>query len=274
MISKFLKRMATASRIAIPAMALLATLFVSPLIAPVAASAAEPVTVFAAASLKETVESIAADWKAETGNDVRVSFAGSSALARQIEEGAPADLFISADLKWMDHLDKAGSIKSDTRVNLLGNRIVLVAPKGSTLSIKIATGFPLAGLLGDGRLAMANVDAVPAGTYGKAALDNLGVWDAVKDKVAQAENVRAALLLVARGEAPLGIVYETDARVDPSVTILDRFPEDSHKPIVYPAALTADNANANAAAFLAYLQGARAHAIFTEAGFTVLAKTN
>jgi molybdate transport system substrate-binding protein len=238
------------------------------------AFAAEPVTVFAAASLKETVEKIAAEWKAETGTEVRLSFAGSSALAKQIEEGAPADVFISADLKWMDHLDKAGKIKSDTRINLLGNRIVLVAPKDTTQSVAIAAGFPLVGLLGDGHLAMANVDAVPAGTYGKAALEKLGVWDSVKDKVAQAENVRAALLLVSRSEAPLGIVYETDARVDPSVKVLDRFPEDSHPAIVYPAAVTADAANAEAASFLAYLQATKAHAIFTEAGFTVLSKTN
>jgi molybdate transport system substrate-binding protein len=238
------------------------------------ATAAEPVTVFAAASLKESVETIAVDWKAETGNEVRLSFAGSSALAKQIEEGAPADLFISADLKWMDHLDKAGRIKADTRINLLGNRIVLVAPKDSSLTTTIAQGFPLADLLGDGRLAMANVDAVPAGTYGKAALEKLGVWESVKDKVAQAENVRAALLLVSRAEAPLGIVYETDAKIDGGVKIVDRFPETSHPAIVYPAALTADGKNPEAAAFLVYLQGAKAHAIFTDAGFTVLAKTN
>ncbi|KQW31467.1 molybdenum ABC transporter substrate-binding protein [Rhizobium sp. Root274] len=238
------------------------------------AEAADPVTVFAAASLKESVEQIASDWKAETGNEIRLSFAGSSALAKQIEEGAPADVFISADLKWMDHLGKAGRIKPDTRINLLGNRIVLVAPKDATVTATIADDFPLASLLGDGRLAMANVDAVPAGTYGKAALETLGVWESVKDKVAQAENVRAALLLVSRGEAPLGIVYETDARVDPGVKIIDRFPEASHPAIVYPAALTTDGKNAQAAAFLAYLQGPKAHAIFTEAGFSVLAKTN
>lgn len=239
-----------------------------------AAHAEEPVTVFAAASLKESAEKVAAAWKAAGGADVTFSFAGSSALAKQIEEGAPADLFISADLKWMDYLDKAGRIKADTRVNLLGNRIVLVAPKESTAATTIAPGFPLAALLGNERLAMANVDAVPAGTYGKAALTSLGVWDGVKDKVAQAENVRAALLLVSRGEAPLGIVYETDARVDPWVKILDRFPEASHPAIVYPAALTTDSKNPRAADFLAYLQGADAHAIFTAAGFTVLAKTN
>ncbi len=241
---------------------------------PTTARAEEPVTVFAAASLKESAEKIAAAWKAAGGADVTFSFAGSSALAKQIEEGAPADVFISADLKWMDHLDKAGRVKADTRVNLLGNRIVLVAPKGSTAETTIAPGFPLAALLGDERLAMANVDAVPAGTYGKAALTNLGVWESVKDKVAQAENVRAALLLVSRGEAPLGIVYETDAKVDSSVKILDRFPETSHPAIVYPAALTTDSTNPRAADFLAYLQGADAHAIFTAAGFTVLAKTN
>lgn len=240
----------------------------------VSARAEEPVTVFAAASLKESAEKIAAAWKAAGGTDVTFSFAGSSALAKQIEEGAPADVFISADLKWMDHLDKAGRVKADTRVNLLGNRIVLVAPKDSTAAMTIVPGFPLATLLGDERLAMANVDAVPAGTYGKAALESLGVWESVKDKVAQAENVRAALLLVSRAEAPLGIVYETDAKVDPGVKILDRFPEHSHPAIVYPAALTTDSENPRAAEFLAYLQGADAHAIFTAAGFTVLAKTN
>lgn len=236
--------------------------------------AAEPVTVFAAASLKESAEKVAESWKKATGNEVRLSFAGSSALAKQIEEGAPADVFISADLKWMDHLDKGGEIKSDTRVNLLGNRIVLVAPKASTATVTIGDNFPLTTLLGDGRLAMANVEAVPAGTYGKAALEKLGVWDSVKDRIAQAENVRAALLLVSRAEAPLGIVYETDAKVDPEVKILDRFPETSHPAIVYPAALTTDGSNPEAASFLAYLQGAEAHAIFAAAGFTVLAKTN
>lgn len=242
--------------------------------APTARAAEEPVTVFAAASLKESAEKAAAAWRATGGADVTFSFAGSSALAKQIEEGAPADVFISADLKWMDHLDKAGMVKADTRINLLGNRIVLVAPKASAAATTIAPGFPLATLLGDGRLAMANVDAVPAGTYGKAALEKLGVWESVRDKVAQAENVRAALLLVSHGEAPLGIVYETDAKVDSSVKILDRFPEASHPAIVYPAALTTDSKNPRAADFLAYLQGADAHAIFTAAGFTVLAKTN
>ncbi|KPF46956.1 molybdate ABC transporter substrate-binding protein [Rhizobium sp. AAP43] len=238
------------------------------------AAAADKVTVFAAASLKESVEKIAADWKAKTGNAVVLSFAGSSALAKQIEEGAPADIFISADLKWMDHLDRAGEVRSDTRVNLLGNRIVLVAPKDAGITATIADGFPLATLLGDGRLAMANVDAVPAGTYGKAALESLGVWDSVKDKVAQAENVRSALLLVSRHEAPLGIVYETDAKVDPGVVIIDRFPETSHPAIVYPAAITTESKSPVAADFLAHLRGADARAIFSAAGFSVLADTN
>jgi len=243
-------------------------------ICPDQSRAEEAVTVFAAASLKESVEKVAAAWKAAGGTDVTLSFAGSSALAKQIDEGAPADVFISADLKWMDHLDKAGRIKTDSRVDLLGNRLVLVAPQDSALIATIAPDFPLAELLGKERLAMANVDAVPAGAYGKAALESLGVWDGVKDKVAQAENVRAALLLVSRGEAPLGIVYETDAKVDPGVRILDRFPEASHPAIIYPAALTTDGQNPRAPDFLAYLQGADAHAIFTAAGFTVLATTN
>lgn len=243
-------------------------------LAPSRTRAEEPLTVFAAASLKESLDKIADSWKATGGSPLRLSFAGSSALAKQIEEGAPADLFISADQKWMDYLQQAGRIRADTRVNLLGNRLVLVAPKDTAVTATIAQGFPLAALLGDERLALANVDAVPAGTYGKAALTNLGVWENVKDKVAQAENVRAALLLVSRGEVPLGIVYETDARVDPSVKVLDRFPETSHPAIVYPAALTTAGKNPRAADFLAYLQGADAHAIFTAAGFTVLAETN
>lgn len=240
-----------------------------------AAHAEDGVTVFAAASLKEMLGEVSEAWKAETGRETTLSFAGSSALAKQIEQGAPADLFISADLKWMDYLDKAGLILGDSRVNLLGNRLVLVAPKDAATTATIANGFPLADLLSGGHLAMANTDAVPAGTYGKAALQALGVWDSVKDKVAQAENVRAALLLVSRKEAPLGIVYETDAKADPGVKLVDRFPESSHPAIVYPAAIVKEAKNAeDAAAFLAYLQGAKAHAIFTAAGFTVLAKTN
>lgn len=239
-----------------------------------AASAEEPVTVLAAASLKEAVETIAAAWKSDTGHDVRLSLAGSSALAKQIEEGVPADLFISADQRWMDYLDSQELIDGQSRVDLLANRIVLIAPATSTVELQIAPGFALSERLGNERLAMANVDAVPAGVYGKAALESLGVWDSVKDKVAQAENVRAALLLVSRDEAPLGIVYETDARVDPGVRILDRFPEGSHPPIIYPAAVLAESQNPLARAFLTYLQSQKAHDIFTAQGFAVLAQTH
>ncbi|MGG7516471.1 molybdate ABC transporter substrate-binding protein [Allorhizobium undicola] len=232
--------------------------------------AADAVRVFAAASLKETLEKVSADWKAETGAEVKLSFAASSALARQIEQGAPADLFVSADLDWMDYLDKAGRIDAQSRVNLLGNRLVLIAASQSQAKLAIAPGMDLAGALSGGRLAMGAVQSVPAGIYGKAALEKLGLWPGVKDQIAQAENVRAALLLVSRQEAPLGIVYETDAKVDPGVKILDRFPAGSHPPIIYPAALTAGPHSQGAAAFLAYLQGKKAGAVFSAAGFTLL----
>lgn len=234
------------------------------------ARAQEPVTVFAAASLKTALDDIGAAWSEETGNVATISYAGSSALARQIEEGAPADLFISADLDWMAYLAERDLIDTASERRLLGNRIVLVAPADSAVELAIAPGFDIASALGDGRLAMANVDAVPAGRYGKAALELLGVWDDVADKVAQTENVRATLQFVALGEAPLGIVYQTDAMAEPGVRVVGSFPEDSHDPIVYPAALTAGSADA-AAAFLDYLQGDEARAIFGEQGFTVLA---
>jgi len=250
---------------------LLATAILSASVAP---ALAEGPTVFAAASLKDVLSSIAEAWKTETGKQATLSFAGSSAIARQIEEGAPADIFISADLAWMDHLDGKGLIDKATRVDLLGNAIVLVSPKDSDVTTTIAKGFPLADLLGDGRLAIANVDAVPAGVYGKAALENLGVWDGVKDKLAQSENVRAALLLVSRGEAPLGIVYATDAKADPGVRVVATFPEQSHAPIVYPAALVEGSSDPDARAFLAFLSSPQASRLFTEAGFTVLGATN
>ena len=235
------------------------------------ARAQEPVTVFGAASLKTALDAISESWSQEEGRQATVSYAGSSALARQIEEGAPADLFISADLDWMAYLAERNLVDSASERRLLGNRIVLVAPADSSVDLSIAPGFDLAGALGDGRLAMANIDAVPAGRYGKAALETLGVWDGVADKVAQAENVRAALQFVALGEAPLGIVYQTDATAEPGVRVVGTFPEDSHEPIIYPAALTAASANPDAAAFLDYLQGDAARAIFEEQGFTVLA---
>lgn len=235
-----------------------------------ACAADAPVVVFAAASLKNALDAATAAWGKETGKSAKISYAGSNALAKQLESGAPADLFFSADLAWMDYAQKAGSIRPDTRVDLLRNAIVLIAPKDSTAALDLKPGVDLAKALGDGRLAMGNVDAVPAGKYGKAALTNLGAWDGVKDKVAQAENVRAALLLVARGEAPLGIVYASDAVSDASVKVVATFPADSHPPIVYPIARTMDSANDDAAVLLAWLRSPAAKAFFEKQGFSVV----
>jgi molybdate transport system substrate-binding protein len=226
--------------------------------------------VFAAASLKNALDSINAQWQKETGRSAKISYASSSALAKQMENGAPAQMFISADLDWMDYVEKKNLIQPDTRSNLLGNRIVLIAPKDKAQPIAIKPGFDLARVLGDGRLSMANVDAVPAGKYGKAALEKLGVWTSISDKTAQAENVRAALLLVSRGEAPAGIVYQTDAASDKAVTIIGTFPEDTHPPIIYPIALTAGTTNPDAAAFLAYIKSDKSKPLFEAQGFTVL----
>jgi molybdate transport system substrate-binding protein len=248
------------------AFALAATVLPSP-----STAQGESVVVFAAASLKNALDEIATGWTAKSGVAVKTSYAASSALAKQIEEGAPADLFISADLDWMDYIETKNLLKAGTRGNLLGNAIVLVAPKDWTKGdIKIESNFPLAGLLGDGRLAMAGIASVPAGKYGKASLEKLGVWNSVANKLAESENVRAALALVARGEAPLGIVYRTDAAAEPSVKIVGTFPDDSHPPIVYPAAALASSKTAKAEDFLRYLAGPEAKAIFVKNGFTVL----
>jgi molybdate transport system substrate-binding protein len=229
------------------------------------------ITIFAAASLKTALDGAAAAYEKSTGNKAVISYAGSSALAKQIEQGAPADIFVSADLHWMDYVQKAKLIKEDTRFNLFGNRLVLIAPKASTVELKIGKDFPLAVALGDSHLAMANVKSVPAGKYGSAALQKLGVWSAVEPKVAQADNVRAALALVAQGEAPLGIVYETDATAEPKVKIVDVFPEDTHPPIIYPIAIIAATKNGDAAkAFIDYLKSPDAQAFFTKQGFTIL----
>jgi molybdate transport system substrate-binding protein len=227
------------------------------------------IVVFAAASLKNALDAIAARWQKETGKKASISYAASSALARQIEAGAPAQMFISADIPWMDYVEKKGLIKPGTRSNLLGNRIVLIAPKDTAMLVDIKPGFDLAKVIGDGRLAVANVEAVPAGRYGKAALEKLGAWASVSGKLAQAENVRAALLLVSRGEAPAGIVYRTDAASDKAVAIVGTFPENTHPPIVYPIALTKD-AGADAAAFLAYVRSGKAKPLFEAQGFSVL----
>jgi molybdate transport system substrate-binding protein len=235
-----------------------------------AASQTKDTLVFAAASLKNALDDIAAQWQRQTGKKVAISYAASNNLIKQIEQGAPADIFFSADLDWMDYGQQKSLIKPDTRKNLLGNRIVLIAPKDSTVKIDIRPGFDLAAALQGGRLAMGNVDAVPAGKYGKAALERLGAWDGVKDKIAQAENVRAALLFVARREAPLGIVYQTDAASDPNVKIVGAFPDDSHPPIVYPVALTKDSTNPDASAFLNFIKSPGARPAFEKQGFTVL----
>jgi molybdate transport system substrate-binding protein len=234
-----------------------------------ASARSHPVLVFAAASLKTALDAIAAAWHRETGGRATISYAASSTLAKQIDNGAPAELFISADEGWMDYLRERTLIDPKTRIDLLGNRLVLIAPAESAARVTIAPGFALAGLIGDGHLAMADPAAVPAGKYGKAALQKLGVWSSVETRVAAAENVRAALLLVARGEAPLGIVYQTDAAAEPGVRIVGTFPPDTHPPIVYPMALT-PAAGPEAAAFATYLSGPAARALFEAQGFTVL----
>ena len=230
------------------------------------------ITVFAAASLKNALDDVNAAFTKSTGIKVVASYAASSALIKQIENGAPADVFASADLDWMDYGAQKKVIKDDTRVNLLGNRLVLIAPKDSKIgNVTIAPGFDLAKLAGDGRIVTADVRAVPVGKYAKAALEKLGAWAAAEPKFAMTENVRAALTLVARGEAALGIVYETDAKVEPNVKIVGAFPADSHPPIVYPVALTA-NAKPEAAQYLAFLRSQAAKAMFEAHGFTFLAR--
>lgn len=235
------------------------------------ALAQEKVTIFAAASLKNALDAVNAACAPDVGEKATVSYAASSALAKQIEEGAPADIFMSADLDWMKYLSDKKLIKAETETRLLGNRIVLIAPADSSAEAKIGKGFDLAGLLGGGKLAIGDVRAVPAGKYGKAALDSLGVWNSVEGKVAQAENVRAAQKLVATGEAPLGIVYQTDANAEKGVRVVGTFPEDSHPPIVYPVAQTAASKDSEAPAFLKCLQSAKAKELFEAQGFTVLA---
>jgi molybdate transport system substrate-binding protein len=227
-------------------------------------------TVFAAASMKNALDEIDNAYAARSGVKVIVSYAASSTLAKQIEQGAPADVFVSADTDWMDYAIAKRTINEPTRVNLLGNSIVLVAPANSKLdNVMIGPGFDLATLAGDDKIATGDVKAVPAGKYAKAALQKLGAWQAAEPKFAMAENVRAALTLVARGEAALGIVYSTDAKVEPGVKIVGSFPADSHPPIIYPLAATA-TAKPEAAGYLAFLGSSAAKAIFEKYGFTFL----
>src|SRR5579871_4004958 len=238
------------------------------LVAPGTASAREAgsVTVFAAASLTDVMQEIGKAYEATTGKHVTFSFAGSMILARQIEASAGVDMFISADSESMDYLDGKGLIAPGTRTNLLGNRLVLIAPSSNNPStINLRT--PLAQALRGGRVAVANVDTVPAGRYAKAALTALGQWDGIKDHLAQGEDVRATLAYVARGEAPFGVVYATDARVEPKVQVVATFPESTHEPIIYPAALT-KGGKTEAAQFLAYLKGPAVRAVLERAGFT------
>lgn len=245
-------------------LAFLALLFAA--IVPASAQNRAPL-VLAAASLQESLNAAADGWARKGHPRPVISFAGSSALARQIEAGAPADLFISADEEWMDYVANKRLVKPNTRVSFLFNNLVLVAPAASTLRLTVVPRFPLVRALGNGRLAMADPDAVPAGKYGKEALTRLGVWPSVQDRIARAENVRAALALVGRGEAPLGIVYTTDALADRTVKVVGRFPANSHALIAYPVATLAKSTNPEGEAFRRYLLSTEGKATFRRFGF-------
>ncbi len=226
-------------------------------------------TLFAAASLSVVLDELTPAYRAETGRELRTSYAASSLLARQIEGGAAADAFISADTDWMDYLEHKGLLAPGTRRTLLGNRLVLVAPAGSTTTLQIARVMAIAPALGDGRLAVADPDSVPAGRYAKAALESLGAWQQVADHLVRADNVRAALTFVERGEAPLGIVYGTDAQDDAKVRVVGEFPAGSHPPILYPLALLRDH-HPGSEALLPFLRGATARAAFARHGFQLI----
>lgn len=238
--------------------------------APAPAADAGPLLVFGAASLKDAMDEATTAYTAAAGTEVRVSYAASSALARQIEQGAPADVFISADLAWMDWLEGRGLIDADSRRDLLGNDLVLVAPAdGDTAPLELDAGADgVLARLGDGRLAMALVDSVPAGKYGRQAFESLDMWQAVAPRVAEGDSVRAALMLVARGEAPLGVAYGSDARAEPRVRAVATFPAGTHAPIVYPVARVAASRHADAAGFVAWLASSEAGGIFRRHGFT------
>lgn len=236
------------------------------MLAPAASPAREELLVFAAASLTNVMQEIGASYTRETGQPVKFSFAASSALARQIEAGARADVFFSADTEWMDYLQARNLIDRASRRDVVGNRLVLIAPASSTLQLKIAPGFPLARTLGSDRLSTGDPDTVPVGRYAKSALTSLGVWNDVAGRIVRADNVRSALAFVDRGETPLGIVYETDAFIDKKVRIVDVFPASSHTPINYPAAVTM-NARPGAAQFVDYLHSAAGQEAFRKYGF-------
>jgi len=234
-----------------------------------ASAQGQKLIIFAAASLKDALDEVNVAYQHENSQETATSYAASSTLAKQIEAAAPADVFISADVDWMDYLAMRNLIKPETRANLLGNRLVLIAPVNSPLNLAIGPNFSLAQALGNGRLAIADPNGVPAGRYGKAALQSLGVWSTIADRLAPAENVRAALALVARGETPLGIVYQTDAASDKDVKIVGIFPQDTHPPIIYPIAVVVSSTNPAALGYLAYLKSRAARPTFEKHGFTV-----
>jgi molybdate transport system substrate-binding protein len=251
-----------------PVLALLATLFA----AQPAPAQDTTLTVFAAASLRNALDDFNAQFTKATGVKVTASYAATSALAKQLESGAPADVFISADIKWMDFAVEKKLVNAGTRINLLGNELVMIAPKDSKLDkVSIAKGFDIASLAGDSRIAVADVKAVPAGRYAKAALESLGVFDKAEPKLAQAENVRAALAYVSRGETPIGIVYATDAKADPGVKVVGAFPEGSYPPVTYPVAAT-PAAKPDAAKYLQMLRSPAARVTFEKYGFSFLIK--
>lgn len=250
-----------------------AMISIAVLLAAPAAAQDRTLTVFAAASMKNALDDVNAAYMQANKTKVVASYASSSALIKQIENGAPADVFISADLNWMDYGAEGKLINDASRFNLLGNKLVLIAPSDSkAANVTIAQGFDLAKLAGNERIAVGDVKAVPAGQYAKAALEKLGAWAAVEGKLAQTENVRAALTLVARGETPYGIVYETDAKVEPKVKVAGVFPDGSHPAITYPAAATRETKNPEAAKYLAFLKGGTAQVLFQRHGFTYLVK--
>jgi molybdate transport system substrate-binding protein len=225
--------------------------------------------VFAAASLTNVLGDLSTTWEKSAGVHVKLSFAASSVLARQIEAGGRADVFISADQEWMDYLQSRGLVNKPTRHNLVGNRLVLIAPADSKVQLKIAPGFPLAAALGGGRLSTGDPDTVPVGRYARSALVSLGLWDEIQDRLVRADNVRSAMMFVARGEAPLGIVYTTDALIDPKVRIVDTFPANTHAPITYPGAVM-QGARPEAAAFLTFLASSQAAETWKRFGFLEL----
>ena len=238
--------------------------------ASVSLPAAAEVTIFAAASLKEAMDEQAKKFESVAGSRVIVAYGGSNALARQIEAGAPADLFVSADEDWMDYLDRRRLLVPGSRSNLLANELVLIAPASNRATLRIAPGFGLATALGSDKLAMANPDSVPAGKYGRSALERLGVWTSIEKRVVRTDNVRAALALAARGEAAFGIVYKTDALADKSVRVVDTFPAPTHAPIVYPAALVAPGRSPAAKTLLDFLRSGAARPIWEKYGFVPL----